>query len=296
VDQRDEQEIETRLRAALMARSEQVTHQTLRPGVVPNSWTASAPAKARRAWSFSWRGALIPAMVAAALAGGVFVGVKLPQHDSNSRSAVGPGAGGGSASELSPSPATSTVQGSPSSTPVAPLTLAGVRFQPLDWTVTKLTETKACVAPPQSRPADPSAMLPCGPDALMITSGLTPGSGSWPVDTAQDKTGWWPVKNAVLSEIPCPSAKQAAAGTTPAPAVFVTTSVLLRHDDHYPLAGTAEAVYQDWSVTCGGTSSGFRPMLWELDGGKIAVTALDVTVRNDRDLLGIVGSMQLANQ
>jgi len=49
VEQRDEQEIETRLRAAFLARSELVTHQTLRPGVPPNAHTAAKPT-GRRGW------------------------------------------------------------------------------------------------------------------------------------------------------------------------------------------------------------------------------------------------------
>jgi hypothetical protein len=295
VNQQDEQEIETRLRAALLARSEQVTHQSLRPGVVPNAHTANAAARARRGWNFSWRSFLVPVAVAAALTGGVFVGVKLPQH-SSSTATVSPGAGpGGQASPVFGASTSGTPAPSPTLDGANPeSSFGGLQFQLAGWSMEPVGTSTAsvCLLPPKHAAPDAAAELPCGVDALMIKSDAT--TATWPVSGAKAKDGWWPVSDAALADIPCPAIKPGA-GTAQVGSVVVKNSDLLRNDAAYPLSGTATADYREWTVICT-DGTGLRPMLWQTHGGKTVVTAISASARNDADLLRIVASMRPAGQ
>ena len=219
MDQRDEQEIETRLRAALLARSEQITHQSLRPGVPPNKHTAAASAKVRR-WGFDWRTVLVPIAVAAALGGGIFVGVKLP-HGGKASTAVGPAAGGAPTPSASQSQPLGNPQPQTSPPPPAKVTFADLQFQLPDWTLTQLTATTACILPPKHAAPDATATLPCGVDALLVKTDATPDT--WPVDSAKSADGWWPVTVSDAGQIPCPTSTGGTGSTA-----MVKTSTLLR--------------------------------------------------------------------
>ncbi|GAA1989534.1 hypothetical protein [Catenulispora subtropica] len=328
MEQRDELEIETRLRAALTARSELVTHSTLRPGIPPNEHTAGL--KAKRAGLWSWRRFLVPATVAAALVGGVFVGAQLPDDKSNT---VGAGSGGTSVpGSTAPSTAAApdtqatqpSAQGAPSTessqsatpTPAAAETsVATLHFALADgWQVAPLDATSACVTPKaKAAGAAPSgasttgagggaaaaaAGLPCGVDALYLKSDAA--SDAWPRSTATKATGWWPKAVDAASDITCPTAK-------PGSADKVQDSMPLRSSAKYVLggagssAGAQTAVYHEWAVTCD-QGSGVRPMLWELvpaggtaGGPKAAVvTVVSSDPAYDAALLGMVGSLHLA--
>jgi hypothetical protein len=305
VEERDELEIETRLRAALQARSELVTHSTLRPGIPPNEHTAGVRAQ-RDAW-WSWRRLWVPVTVAAALAGGVFVGAQLPSGSDQGQTsaASGPtpntvGGTGTSAAEVSPSGSTSSGSmstGHPTADS-SPVTLNTVAFSVAGgWQLTNLDDTSACVTP-KTRPAPPTAgdagakaALPCGVDALYLKIDATPDT--WPLDAATKATGWWPGDAASASDITCPAAKSGSSD-------MVKDSTVLRSSPKYALGGQTTAEYHEWAVTCD-TGSGVQPMLWKINpigtaaGGKSTVAmVVSADPAYDSALLGMVGTLHQA--
>ncbi|NUP47374.1 MAG: hypothetical protein HOW97_08670 [Catenulispora sp.] len=321
MEQREELEIETRLRAALAARSELVTHSTLRPGIPPNEHTAGL--KTQRAGLWSWRRFLVPVTVAAALGGGVFVGSQL--SDKSGSQANGAAAGGYPPRVTSSTGAPSTEATQPSAQGVPNVAVAegsvgALRFTVADgWQVTALDATSACVAPkaaaaPGGASGTPSGSasanssaksgtLPCGLDALYLKSDAA--ADAWPRSTATKATGWWPKAVDAPSQIVCPAAKHDTSN-------HVTDSVSLRSSAKYVLGGGAAAAgatpgapvtaeYHEWAVTCD-EGAGVKPMLWELlpaggaaGGGKTAVAAVvSSDPAYDTALLGMVGSLHLA--
>lgn len=326
VDQRDEREIETRLRAALTARGEQVTHQTLRPAAVPGTRAAESVSRSQataggagwRGRNLSWRSFLVPAMVTAALAGGVFVGMAMPGRGSGGSPAITADSGVGASAVRTPA---GTV---PTPTPQATATAIGsgtvfdaVSFDPGTWKLTKVSDTVACVAPAAHAAPNPAAELPCGADALMIKTDAT--AGTWPLNSVQDKAGWWPVKGAILGDIQSPAALMPPPGitvpttpttptttTTPtaagvasaasaadaSTASTVVTSATFRRDDAYLLKDGTKAGYEEWSVTLS-DKTGLRPMLWRLPDGKTVLTAVSASARDEPALLAIVQSVHV---
>jgi hypothetical protein len=292
LDERDEQEIETRLRAALLARTEMVSHASLRPGVPPNVHTAGLKSRERR-WAFvsSWRQLMVPVSVAAALAGGIFVGAALPDggHGSASAAASG-GSTGPSATPSSPTAAPSTAAATETGQSAgAATTFGGLAFQAADWSLTTVDATSACLAPKgHVAPAAGSTALPCGVDALWIKAGAT--SATWPLSTVTEKSGWWPKTVTAVTAIPCPS----AAAATATASTTVATSALLRSTDKYPLSGTATAKYKEWTVSCT-DGSGAVPRLWQIaTTPPVVLTAVSVNPVDDAALLAIVASVQPA--
>lgn len=308
VEERDELEIETRLRAALQARSELVTHSTLRPGIPPNEHTAGARSRQESWWS--WRRMWVPVTVAAALAGGVFVGAQLPSDsDKGQVSAGGPG---GTAANPTENGASKTDAGAGSAASVGTLdfTLAD------GWHVTSISATAGCVTPkarvvPEAG-ANP-ATLPCGVDALYLKTDVAPTA--WPLSTASSSTGWWPTAVAAASDIVCPapSAGQSGSGSSGGQSgstggssgtgsAKVKTSTLLRSSTGYALAAPTTADYHEWAVTCTG-GSGMTPMLWKLNAAPGAAppsqfavaTVVSVDPQYDTALLGMVGSLHQAS-
>lgn len=297
VEERDELEIETRLRTALQARSELVTHSTLRPGIPPNEHTAGVRAK-RDAW-WSWRRMWVPVTVAAALAGGVFAGAQLPS-DSGSGNAVSPGSSAGSTG----GPSTGGVPTGSNPTAAQNAGQAGtasnlgtIGFTLADgWQLTSLSSTTGCVTlktrPAPTPVAAGAQALPCGVDGIYLASAAT--ATTWPLSTAAKDTGWWPAGAASASAITCPG----ASGSSD----MVKTSVLLRSSPKYALAGSTTAVYDEWAVTCA-TGSGAQPMLWKLNAAPgapapttFAVAAVvSVDPANDSALLGMVSSLHQAS-
>lgn len=317
VEQRDELEIETRLRAALQARSELVTHSSLRPGIPPNEHTAGVRAR-RDAW-WSWRRMWVPVTVAAALAGGVFVGAQLPSGSSD-KTAVSPGGG------VTPSVTASTGSTDSSTPPMqnqvaaaTPANVGTLAFNLADgWQVTKISDTSGCVTP-KTRPAPAaaadSAALPCGVDGLYLKADAAPTA--WPLSTATKSTGWWPAAVDAASDITCPAAQSGSTGTAKD---TVKDSVLLRSSTKYALtaqaaqtgqaaqdgqnapAAQATAEYHEWAVTCD-TGSGVQPMLWKLNAAPGAAapatfavaTVVSADPEYDSALLGMVGSLHQAS-
>lgn len=293
VEERDELEIETRLRAALQARSELVTHSTLRPGIPPNEHTAGVRAK-RDAW-WSWRRMWVPVTVAAALAGGVFAGAQLPSG--SGKGTVSAGSSGGESSVQgavtgtptgsAPTPGLSAASGTASSVGTLDFTLAD------GWQLTKISGTAGCVTPTTSPAPNPAAAgtdtLPCGVDGLYLKSDAT--ATSWPLSTATKDTGWWPGEAASASAITCPAVKPGGSG-------MVKASMVLRSSAKYALAGQATAEYHEWAVTCD-NGPGVQPMLWKLNAapGAAAPAASGVAAvvssdpQYDSALLGMVGSL-----
>jgi hypothetical protein len=306
VEEQDELEIETRLRAALLARSELVTHSTLRPGIPPNEHTAGVRSGGRGVW-WSWRRMWVPVTVAAALAGGVFVGAQLPSGSTdknNQISAGGPDTQGtvtGSSSGTTggaTTPNQSTTPDLGAQTPGTPANLGTVSFTVADgWQLKSLNATSGCVAlknhPAPAAAADGSAALPCGVDALYIKTDAT--TGTWPLATAAEDTGWWPAAVSSASDIVCPTAKPGGGDT-------VKDSVSLRSSAKYALTAQTTADYHEWAVTCD-TGSGVRPMLWKLNAPAGAATPAKFTVATvvsldpayDSALLGMVGSLHQAS-
>jgi hypothetical protein len=321
VSERDEQEIETRLRAAFLARSELVTHQKLRPAIPPNAHTAGASGVGRRRWGFNWRIALVPVSVAAALVGGVFVGTKLPddrsgashttvfsgsgsgtfgtQAPSNGASAAASASRGGQVGQ--PDQATSPPAGLPSLTPNASqpsatreITFAGLALRPADWQLTAIDDSSACLLPKGHDALDKSSVLPCGIDALLIQTNAS--AADWPIATANAKDGWWPKAGAApnatataptTTTVPCPAAKPSTAKNQN----LVKSSASFRTDQAYPLAGTTTADFREWTVTCA-DGTGAVPRLWQIKGAKtVAITAVSVDARYDAALLQVVASM-----
>ena len=302
MEQQDELEIETRLRAALQARSELVTHSTLRPGIPPNEHTAGVRAK-RDAW-WSWRRMWVPVTVAAALTGGVFVGAQLPS-DSGGKTVVSSGAGGdgssspattGTSTGAAPTPAQNVqAVGSPASVGTLDFTLAD------GWQVTKISATSGCVTLKNPKPApvaagsDNADALPCGVDGLYLKTDATPAA--WPLSTATRATGWWPGEVSSASDIVCPVAKSGGSD-------MVKDSVSLRSTPKYGLdaqagqAAQATAEFHEWAVTCD-SGLGVQPMLWKLNAApgapapaKFAVaTVVSADPEYDSALLGMVGSL-----
>ncbi|MEY9859052.1 hypothetical protein ABH935_004679 [Catenulispora sp. GAS73] len=293
MEQQDELEIETRLRAALQARSELVTHSTLRPGIPPNEHTAGVRAR-RESW-WSWRRMWVPVTVAAALAGGVFAGAQLPS--SSSTTATGPASGGGSSSgpvngSTAPMQEASTA-GTPQSIGTLSVTVTS------GWQFTSTSKTSACVtlsSRPAPAPATSAAALPCGVDALYLKTDAT--AATWPLSTAAKDTGWWPTAVSSASDIVCPAA------TSGSSTDMVKASMLLRFSDKYELAAQpgqatpATAEYHEWAVTCD-TGPGVQPMLWKLNAAPGAAAPATFTVATvvsanpqyDSALLGMVGSL-----
>lgn len=296
LDERDEQEIETRLRAALLARTELVSHASLRPGVPPNAHTAGLKARGGpRGFITSWRQLLVPVSVAAALAGGIFVGAALPDSDHGSAGTAAAASGGTTGHTTAPSPSTaastaSTLASTPASTPAAGGTsFGGLTFQAADWTLTPVGDSSACLAP-KSHTAlaagSTGAGLPCGVDALYIKSGAT--SAAWPLSTATAKAGWWPATVKTVTAIPCPGAGTAASAT-------VATSALLRSTDKYPLADSTSAKYKEWTVSCS-DGTGAVPRLWQVGTNPpVVITAVSVNPSDDATLLAIVASAHPAS-
>lgn len=285
LDERDEQEIETRLRAALLARTEMVSHASLRPGVPPNAHTASLKKQSSR-WGFvtSWRQLLIPVSVAAALAGGIFVGAALPDNSGHGGAASAAAGGPTTVPSVSAS-VTASPSGPTSPAGPGPTTFGGLSFQTAGWALTPIDATSACLAPQGHAGPAAGATLPCGVDALWIKTGVT--AGSWPLSTATDKAGWWPKTVASVTAIPCP-------GGSGASGVDVATSALLRSSDKYALAGTATAKYKEWTVSCS-DGSGAVPRLWQVGTTEpVALTAVSVNPGDDGTLLAIVASMRPA--
>ncbi|WP_370371497.1 hypothetical protein [Catenulispora sp. GP43] len=292
MEERDELEIETRLRAALQARSELVTHSTLRPGIPPNEHTAGVRAK-RDAW-WSWRRIWAPVTVAAALAGGVFVGAQLPSDSGKGSVSAGSnpgsdisGQGSGAPTGSAPTPGLSAASGTASNIGTLGFTLAD------GWQVTAISDTAGCVTP-KTRPApNPAAAgtdsLPCGVDGLYIKADAAPTA--WPLSAATKDIGWWPGQAASASAITCPAVKPGGSG-------MVKASMVLRSSAKYALAGQATAEYHEWAVTCD-NGPGVQPMLWKLNAapGATAPTTFGVAAvvssdpEYDSALLGMVGSL-----
>lgn len=307
MEQRDELEIETRLRAALVARSELVTHSTLRPGVPPNEHTAGGGAK--RAGLWSWRRFLVPVTIAAALGGGVFVGAQLPHGKSDDKAGAGGSVGalGGPNAQGGPTPFSSAgVPGSQAvpTKAVAESAVDSLRLTLADgWQVTAIDATSACVTP-KVRATTPTkagagtAALPCGVDALYLKSDAVPDA--WPLSTATKSTGWWPQDVASASAITCPTVRPGTENTGGAENT-VKTSIALRTSGKYALGAETTAEYHEWAVTCA-AGSGVRPMLWKLNsaggvaaGSKSAVaTVVSADPAYDSALLGMVGTLHLA--
>lgn len=291
LDERDEQEIETRLRAALLARTEMVSHASLRPGVPPNAHTAGLKSRERR-WGFvnSWRQLLVPVSVAAALAGGIFVGAALPDDGSKGSSVSAAASGGSTGASATPTTAiTSAAPTTGAPTAGSPggavaTTFGGLSFQAADWSLTQVDASSACLAPKGHVAPAAGSALPCGVDALWIKTGAT--AATWPLSTAADKAGWWP-KTVAVTAIPCPGA---TAGTS----ATVATSALLRSTDKYPLAGTTTAKYKEWTVSCT-DDSGAVPRLWQIASApSVVLTAVSVNPSDDAELLAIVASAKPA--
>lgn len=300
MEERDELEIETRLRAALQARSELVTHSTLRPGIPPNEHTAGVRAK-RDAW-WSWRRLWVPVTVAAALAGGVFAGAQLPSGSDKSQTSAGAqpsGAvteqttttGGTDGSTAPPSGQNATVPGTAATVGTVGFTLAD------GWQLTSFSSTTGCVTPKAHPAPAPVAAgtdaLPCGVDGLYLKADAK--TTAWPLSTAKADTGWWPGDAASASDIVCPTAKS---GSTD----MVKNSVLLRSSAKYELAGQTTADYHEWAVTCD-SGPGVQPMLWKLNvasGAPAPATYAVAAVvsadpQYDSALLGMVGSLHQAS-
>jgi hypothetical protein len=287
VEQQDELEIETRLRAALQARSELVTHSTLRPGIPPNEHTAGA--RGRRDPWWSWRRIWVPVTVAAALAGGVVVGAQLPSGSGNS---VASPTSGSATSPAGPTSLTSPA--GPAAPAGAVQNVGTIAFTLADgWKLTTISGTAGCVTP-ASRPAPAPAAagadsLPCGVDGLYLKSDAAPTA--WPLSTVTQATGWWPGQAASASAITCPTA---ASGSSDK----VKASMVLRSSTTYALSGQTTAEYHEWAVTCD-SGSGVQPMLWKLNtasgtapAGTSAVAAVvSADPRYDTALLGMVGSL-----
>jgi hypothetical protein len=292
VEQQDELEIETRLRAALQARSELVTHSTLRPGIPPNEHTAGVRAR-RESW-WSWRRMWVPVTVAAALAGGIFVGAQLPSGSSTNTASPGSGGGSSEPSKGSTTPVqVAPTAGTPQSIGTLGFTVAA------GWQFTSTSKTSACVTPnshPVLASMDNAAALPCGVDALYLKTDAT--AGTWPLSTASKDTGWWPASVSSASDIVCPAAQPGSA------ADMVKASMLLRSSDKYELAAqTGQATqptadYHEWAVTCD-TGPGVQPMLWKLNAAPGAAapatfavaTVVSANPQYDSALLGMVGSL-----
>ena len=315
VEQRDELEIETRLRAALQARSELVTHSTLRPGIPPNEHTAGVRAKHDSWWS--WRRLWAPVTVAAALAGGVFVGAQLPsgsdKDQTSATSGTTPNAVGGlSTGATEVSQAGTTAPGGTStgtSTTSAKVTLNTVAFDVAGgWQVTNLDDTDACVTPktrlaPKPYGTAPGAggksVMPCGVDALYVKIDATPNT--WPLNAVTKATGWWQGTVDSATEILCPSAKSGSSD-------LVKESTVLRTSPKYPLGGEngtatqATAEYHEWAVTCE-SGAGVQPMLWKLNaagggatsGESVVAMVISADPQYDSALLGMVGTLHQAS-
>ena len=310
VNEADEQEIETRLRAAFLARGELVTHQLLRPAVPPNEHTAGAKSAGRRRWTLNWRTALVPVSIAAALVGGVFVGMKLPDDKGGQAYSTGSSgsahtsanAPGSQASTPDHAPNTQSADATQSAAQstaqpgAKEATFGGLAFQSAGWQLAPLDGASACLLPKAHDAPDKAAVLPCGVDALMIQTAASPDA--WPLSTATGKEGWWPKAGstpggtnqgtAPAGAVPCPAAKPSAKN-------LVKSSTPFRADDKYPLAGSTTADFREWAVTCA-DGSGAVPRLWQIKGTQtIAVTAVSVNARYDGALLQIVASMHPAN-
>jgi hypothetical protein len=300
VEEQDELEIETRLRAALQARSELVTHSTLRPGIPPNEHTAGLRS-GRQSW-WSWRRLWVPVTVAAALAGGVFAGAQLNSGSNNGQTTS---AANGFGNTTAPP---SSGNGAGSTTPVQNAVTAGaaqnvgtLSVTVADgWQLTPLTPTSGCVtlktrpaATPAADTSGAAAALPCGVDGLYLKSDAT--SAAWPLSTATSATGWWPGQTASASGLACP-AVQPVSGNQ------VKDSELLRSSTTYTLAAKTTADFHEWAVTCD-TGSGVQPMLWKLHpaAGTPAPTGYAVAAvvsadpEYDSALLGMVGSLHQAS-
>jgi hypothetical protein len=310
VEEQDELEIETRLRAALRARSELVTHSTLRPGIPPNEHTAGVRSGGRGAW-WSWRRMWVPVTVAAALAGGVFVGAQLPSG-STDKSQVSAGGQGGAQGVTSSPTGPADKGGSPSpslggtSTPAsaqaqgAAANVGTLDFTLADgWQLTAINGTSGCVtlkahAAPVPAAAG-SASLPCGVDALYLKTDAA--TDAWPLSTATNDTGWWPGSVSSASDIACPTAQSGSGASN-----TVKDSTALRSSAKYTLAEQTTADYHEWAVTCD-TGSGVRPMLWKLNASPGAATPAKFAVATvvsadpayDSVLLGMVGSLHQAS-
>ena len=308
VEQQDELEIETRLRAALQARSELVTHSTLRPGIPPNEHTAGVARGGRGVW-WSWRRLWVPVTVAAALAGGVFVGAQLPSDSGNSGASPAAGGPGGTVSTAGVPGGTSTGT-APSSAPNvqaagSPQSVGSVAFTLADgWQVTQTSATSACVTLKTNTNPKPttagagsgaSAALPCGVDGLYVKTDAV--ATAWPLSTATKDTGWSPASTSSGSDLLCPTAK-------PGSSEMVKDSMLLRSTAKYELAdqtGQASPVtadYHEWAVVCD-SGHGVKPMLWKLNAAPGAAAPATFTIATvvsadpqyDSALLGMVGSL-----
>ncbi|MBS2534897.1 hypothetical protein KGQ20_19185 [Catenulispora sp. NF23] len=309
MEERDELEIETRLRAALQARSELVTHSTLRPGIPPNEHTAGVRT-GRESW-WSWRRMWVPVTVAAALAGGVFVGAQLPSDSNKTEVGAGSGQPGVAGSEGSPSTKSDVAAGSPETVGTVSFTLAD------GWQLTPISATAGCVTP-KTRPVPASAgsagTLPCGVDALYLKTDAAPTA--WPLSTASSGTGWWPTAVGSASDIVCPAGQsgtgsQSGSGNSGS-GNKVKSSVLLRTSTDYALAAPTTtgsttaapttAEYHEWAVTCS-SGTGAQPMLWKLNAAPGATppsqfavaTVVSVDPKYDTALLGMVGSLHQAS-
>lgn len=238
----------------------------------------------------------VPVTVAAALAGGVFVGAQLPSGSDNN--AVSPGASGG-------------VDGTPNTPNITSVTSTQVggtlAFTLADgWQVTQTSPTSACVTlktnpKPAPAAAGSEAALPCGVDGLYVKTDAVPAA--WPLSTAAKATGWWPADVSSASDIVCPVAKTGGSSSSSS-SDMVKDSVLLRSTAKYELTtpnadGTqATADYHEWAVTCE-SGLGVQPMLWKLNVApgtatpeKAAVaTVVSVDPEYDSALLGMVGSL-----
>ncbi len=244
----------------------------------------------------------VPVTVAAALAGGVFVGAQLPSGSSSTN--AGP-TSGGSPSTSAPANGSTTpmqsesVAGTPESVGTLSLTVTA------GWQFTSTSKTSACVtlsshpAPAAANgAATTAAALPCGVDALYLKADAT--AASWPLSTAAKDTGWWPTAVSSASDIVCPAAPSGSSTD------MVKASMLLRSSDAYELAAqpgqtvatqpTAE--YHEWAVTCD-TGPGVQPMLWKLNAAPGAAapttfavaTVVSANPQYDSALLGMVGSL-----
>ena len=292
VEQRDELEIETRLRAALQARSELVTHSTLRPGIPPNEHTAGV--RARRECLV----VLAPAVGARdrrRRAGrrrfrGCAAAVGLRQVPGQRRRISRPAAGG-------PCGSTSAPSGTPTGATPTPGRDRQARGLPGERRLDRLHPRRRLAGhrdlgdlglrDAEDEPeADPGRLrlrraLPCGVDGLYVKT-----------DAVHDRLaaehrdqGHRLVAGLDVLRLGPRSARAAKPGSSD----MVKASMLLRSTAKYALAGRYQtgqaspvtADYHEWAVACD-SGHGVQPMLWKLNAAPGAAGSGDVHGRHGR--------------
>jgi hypothetical protein len=272
-------DVESRLRAALRARAELVTHASLRPMPVPGSATAASrtpvagaqpgvvppapvrptrPARRRR-----WVWAVVPVAAAAMFGIGLFAGRGLwpSSHSSNQTPAGTP-------------KASATPGGNATSQPLTNTTFDGIRLEvPKNWsTVVDSTDPteKLCVYPTGEHGC-------AGADALTIW--LVPQQ---PSDSPLSGSGFMnqPYGWEINSPAPtCPDGSDA-----------LSSKVI---DGDYPkLADGHTAQYTQWLVSCSSGQS-VMPLAWWLPTSRVLI--YNTTQQNDNYLLSYKAIVQSLN-